>query len=65
MPKHITRLLALVALLGTVAFAAKAYFRADSFYQYGHYRGNAVAEIAEKAPKLKGSASCEQCHKAI
>ncbi len=63
MPKHIVRLLILIAVVATVAFSAKRFLRADSFYQYGHYRGNAVAEIASKVPKLQGSASCQSCHK--
>jgi len=63
MPKHIVRLLILIAVVATVALSAKYFLRAASFYQYGHYRGNAVAEIAAKVPKLDGSASCESCHK--
>lgn len=65
MPKHIVRLLILIAVVATIIFSAKYYFRADSFYQYGHYRGNAVAEIASKVPKLQGSASCQSCHKEV
>lgn len=65
MPKHIVRLLVLVAVVATVAFSAKHFLIPDSFYQYGHYRGNAVAEIASKIPKLQGSASCRSCHKEI
>ncbi len=63
MPKHIVRLLALIAVFAIVAFGAKRFFTADTFYQYGHYRGAAVAEIASKVPKLQGSASCQPCHK--
>ena len=65
MPKHIVRLLILIVVVATVAFTAKRLFRVDSFYQYGHYRGNAVADIASKVPKLQGSASCQTCHKEI
>jgi len=65
MPKHIVRLLSLVTVFAIVAFSAKHFLIPDSFYKYGHYRGNAVAEIASKVPKLKGSASCESCHKAV
>jgi cytochrome c553 len=65
MPKHIVRLLGLVAIVAIVAFSAKHFLIPDSFYQYGHYRGNAVAEIASKVPKLQGSASCQSCHKEI
>lgn len=65
MPKHIVRLLGLVTVVAIVAFAAKHFLVPASFYQYGHYRGNAVAEIASKVPRLQGSASCENCHKAV
>jgi cytochrome c553 len=65
MPKHIVRLLVLIAVLAIVAIAAKKFLTPDSFYQYGHYRGNAVAEIASKVPKLQGSASCQSCHKEV
>jgi cytochrome c553 len=65
MPKHIVRLLILIVIVATVAIAAKRFLRPDSFYQYGHYRGNAVAEIASKVPKLQGSASCQSCHKEV
>ena len=63
MPKHIVRLLALITVVAIVVFPAKKFLIPDSFYQYGHYRGNAVAEIASKVPKLQGSASCQSCHK--
>lgn len=63
MPKHIVRLLGLVTVIAIVAFSAKHFLIPDSFYQYGHYRGNAVAEIASKVPKLQGSAFCQPCHK--
>jgi len=65
MPKHIVRLLVLIAVVAIVAIAAKKILTADTFYQYGHYRGNAVAEIASKVPKLQGSASCQSCHKEV
>lgn len=63
MHKHIVRLLTLIAVIAVVAISAKAYFRADTFYQYGHYRGASVAEIASKVPKHQGAASCQECHK--
>ena len=62
MPKHIARLLALVVIFAIVAIAAKKFLIPATFYQYGHYRGAAVAEIASKVPKLDGSASCQSCH---
>jgi cytochrome c553 len=62
MPKHIVRLVALMIACGIGAYAAKAYFTADSFYRYGHYRGDSVVEIASDKPKFKGSESCQPCH---
>lgn len=65
MHKHIARLLTLVIVAAVVAFTARSFFRQDTFYQYGHYRGASVAEIASKVPVHKGSASCKECHKEI
>lgn len=62
MPKHISRLIILMVAFGAAAYAAKVYFTADSFYVYGHYRGNSVAEIASDKPKYKGSEYCQPCH---
>ena len=62
MPKHITRLILLMVALGAVAYAAKGFFTPESFYLYGHYRGNSVAEIASDKPKYKGSEYCQPCH---
>lgn len=62
MPKHIVRLVALLAAVGAAAYAAKSYFTADSFYRYGHYRGDAVAEIASDRPNYKTPESCRSCH---
>ena len=65
MPKHIVRLLTVIVVLAIVALSARWIFVDSSFYQYGHYRGKAPAEIASKLPQHQGSASCQSCHKAI
>lgn len=65
MHKHIARLLTLIAVIAVVAFSARYLARQDTFYQYGHYRGASVAEIASKLPKHQGSATCQSCHKEI
>lgn len=65
MHKHIVRLMTLVAVIAVVAFSAKFLARQDTFYQYGHYRGASVAQIAAKLPKHQGAASCQSCHKEI
>lgn len=62
MPKHIARLLLLLAGFAAVGLGAKWYFTADSFYQYGHYRGKSVAEIASQEPVYQTPAYCEACH---
>lgn len=62
MPKHVARLIVLLVAFGAAAYAAKIYFTAHSFYAYGHYRGDSVAEIASDKPKYKGSEYCKSCH---
>ncbi|MDD5385256.1 MAG: c-type cytochrome [Gallionella sp.] len=65
MHKHIVRLLTLFVVVAVVAISARTLARQDTFYQYGHYRGASVAQIAAKLPKHQGSASCQSCHKEI
>jgi cytochrome c553 len=62
MPKHIVRLILFVVALGAVAVAARNFLVDKSFYKYGHYRGNAVVEIARDKPKFQGTAYCKSCH---
>jgi cytochrome c553 len=64
MPKHIVRLILIILGFGVVAVTARNYLADKSFYEYGHYRGNAVAEIARDKPKYQGVAYCESCHAA-
>ena len=64
MPKHITRLIGLIVLFGAVAVAARYLLVDKSYYEYGSYRGNAVAEIARDKPKFQGAAYCKSCHAA-
>jgi cytochrome c553 len=62
MPRHILLLVLLIVACGVAALAAKRFFTVDSFYQYGHYRGKSVADIASDKPKYKGTAYCQPCH---
>lgn len=62
MPRHIVRLILLMIGFAGLAYGAKQFFTVDSFYQYGHYRGNSVAAIASDKPKYKGTAYCATCH---
>lgn len=62
MPQHIVRLILLLVAFAAVAFAAIVFLTVDSFYQYGHYRGDSVAEIAADKPRYQGTAYCQSCH---
>ncbi len=62
MPRHIVRLIILIVTFAVVGYGAKRLFTAKSFYEYGHYRGDSVAEIASEKPKYKGIGYCASCH---
>jgi cytochrome c553 len=64
MPKHVVRLVLLLVGLGVFAVTARTLLVDKSFYRYGHYRGDAVVEIARDKPKLQGNAYCLSCHAA-
>ncbi len=62
MPRHIFRLVLLIAACALIGYAAKRFFTVGSFYEYGHDRGDSVAEIASDKPKYKGVGYCAPCH---
>lgn len=62
LPKHIVRLLLILGFFLLLALVAKAYLTDPSFYEYGHYRADAVPELAAGEPVFKGSAYCLGCH---
>ena len=62
MPKHIVRLLILMAVFAAAALYAKSYFTPDSFYEYGHYRGDSVPELAGLGAAFQTSRACTSCH---
>lgn len=62
MPRHISRLLTLLAALLGLALLAKWFFTAESFYEYGHYRAKSVGEIAAQKPVYQTPAYCRDCH---
>lgn len=64
MPKHIVRLLLVIVICAVLAYVGKQWLTVDSFYRFGHYRGNSVAEIASDKPKYATPKSCETCHAA-
>lgn len=62
MPKHIRRLLTLLIVAAIAGLTAKEWLRDTSFGRFGHYRANAVPEIAAQKPKHRGADSCRSCH---
>ena len=59
---HLFRLAA-VFLCGVLAFlVVRGFLVPKSFGQYGHYRGNALREIAARPIHYAGHESCETCH---
>ncbi len=62
MPTHVVRLLILMVVIAVVGVIARSIFMAESFGDYGHYRGDSVAEIAALEPVFKGPEYCSMCH---
>jgi cytochrome c553 len=62
MPKHISRLLLLMAVVAALGYAAKAYFTPESFYAYGPYRADSVAELAAQEAVFQTPRYCQSCH---
>lgn len=59
---HLFRLAA-VFLAGLVLFLVlRGFLVPRSFGQYGHYRGAAIAEIADRPVHFAGHQTCETCH---
>jgi hypothetical protein len=59
---HLFRL-AGVFLIGTLTFLGMRVFLVPkSFGQYGHYRGDAITEMAARPMHFAGHQACEDCH---
>ena len=62
MPKHIVRLIVVVAVCAVLALFAKSYFTKESFYRFGHYRADSVRELASMVPAFQTPKACLSCH---
>ena len=62
MPKHVVRLLLLLAAFLVVAISVQQLLTDSSFYRFGHYRGDSVGEIASREPAFKTAWYCKDCH---
>jgi len=65
MPLHLKRLLLTGVVIVSLFLLLKNALTPESFGQYGHYRGNSMAEIAALPIHYVGNKSCEQCHDTI
>jgi len=61
--EHIVRLAVACAVVLVLFLLVRAHFIPKSFGQYGHYRGDALAELSSKPVVFAGHQTCEQCHK--
>jgi Cytochrome c7 and related cytochrome c len=59
---HIFRLAAVFVAGILVFLGLRASLVPKSFGQYGHYRGDAIAEIAARPVSFAGHQACEDCH---
>jgi len=62
MPPQIIRLVLLTIGIVCAYFTARYFLTPQSFGQYGHYRGDALQEIAARQPFWAGKAACVECH---
>jgi len=60
--EHLIRLAGAFAIGIVVFLLLRSYFVPRSFGQYGHYRGDALTEIAAKPVSYAGHQTCEVCH---
>ncbi len=62
---HLLRLAALFAVVFLIFLVVRAALVPKSFGRYGHYRGDALAELAAKPVAYAGHQACENCHSDI
>jgi len=59
---HLFRMAAVFAAGIVMFLVIRTVFVPHSFGQYGHYRGAALAEIADRPVMFGGHPACESCH---
>ncbi len=59
---HLFRFAGLFVLAFLIFLVVRHYVVPKSFGQYGHYRGDAIGEIAARPVKFAGHETCEMCH---
>lgn len=59
---HLFRFAGLFVLAFLAFLVIRGYVVPKSFGQYGHYRGDAIKDIAARPAKFAGHQACESCH---
>ena len=59
---HLIRLAGLIVVLALGFLLFRSLLVPDSFGVYGHYRGDALGEVASQPIVHAGRAACEECH---
>lgn len=62
---HLFRFAGLFVLAFLAFLVIRGYVVPKSFGQYGHYRANAITEIAARPVRYAGHETCEACHSDI
>ena len=62
---HLFRVAVVFVVIGLVFLGIRALIVPKSFGEYGHYRGNAMAEIAARPVNFAGHQACESCHEDV
>jgi hypothetical protein len=60
--EHLLRVALVFVVAGIVFVVLRAVLVPRSFGEYGHYRGNAISEIASQPIQFAGHQTCEACH---
>jgi hypothetical protein len=61
-PPQLLRIILLTIGIVCAYFTARYILTPQSFGQYGHYRGDALQEVAAREPYWAGKKSCAECH---
>jgi hypothetical protein len=62
LPPQLSRIALLTIGIVGAYLLARHLLTPPSFGQYGHYRGDALAEVAAREPLFAGRKACDECH---
>jgi hypothetical protein len=60
--EHLVRLAVAFVCVFVLSLLIRAHFVPKSFGEFGHYRGDALAELSSKPIHYAGHQACELCH---